>query len=53
MRRSLGRDEDQGAEVPTVVRDPQTMCPLRARSASQRRELTVSSGQLIHRLTCA
>jgi hypothetical protein len=35
---------DRVTEVPTVVRDPQTTCPLRARSAGQRQEITVSSG---------
>lgn len=45
LRRSLGRAEDQGTEVATIVRDPQRTCPLRARSAGQRRELTVNTGQ--------
>jgi hypothetical protein len=45
MRRSLGLARDQGAEMPTGVCDPQTACPLRARSGGQRRELTVTPGQ--------
>jgi hypothetical protein len=52
MRRSLDGDEDQGAEVPTVVHDPGR----RARYVPDRR---VSAGAsrslpdgLIYRLTC-
>jgi hypothetical protein len=41
MRRSVGGDKDQGAMVPAVVRDRGR----RARSAGQRRELTVTPGQ--------
>jgi hypothetical protein len=39
-RTSAGGDEDQSAEVPTVVRDRKR----RARSARERRELTVTPG---------
>ena len=45
MRSSLGGDEDQGAEVANRRARPQATCPLRARSAGQRRELTVTPGQ--------
>ena len=45
MRRSVDGDEDQGAEAPTVVLRAQAACPLRARSAGQRRELTATPGQ--------
>ena len=45
MRSSLGGDEDQGAGAPTVCTRPQTTCPLRARSAGQRRVFAVTPGQ--------
>jgi hypothetical protein len=45
IRRSLGSDEDQGAEASNRRARPQTTCPLPARSAGQRRELTVTPGQ--------
>jgi hypothetical protein len=44
MRRPPGGDEDQGAGADCRAR-PQMACPLRARSAGQRRELTVTPGQ--------
>jgi hypothetical protein len=44
MRRSLGGGEDQGRAASRRKRQ-QTACPLRARSAGQHRELTVTPGQ--------
>jgi hypothetical protein len=52
MRRSLSDDEDQGAEVPTVVRDPgrRARCvPDRPVNAGHLRSLADSP---VHQLTC-
>ena len=45
MRRSLGGDEDQGAEAPTVVRDRRRRARCVPDRPGQRRELTVTPGQ--------
>jgi hypothetical protein len=50
--RSLGQAEDQGTEVPTVVRHPQTTCPLRARSGANREHWQSFTDTSICPLTC-
>ena len=46
MRSSLGGDEDQGAGAPQRRARPQATRPLRARSAGQCREPSVTHGYL-------